>query len=111
LTKAQVTWGRIGKVIRRKTDANPNVVATFYKAIIQSILLYGSKSWTINTTILNELDSFHKRYTRYIVGQHIKMLEDGSWSYPSTKDTLEAAGLLTIQEYIETRKNMVKQYV
>jgi hypothetical protein len=36
--KARATWGQIGKVIRKKTNANPKVLATFYKTIIQSIL-------------------------------------------------------------------------
>jgi hypothetical protein len=37
-TKHKQPWE--GKVIRKKTDANPKGMATFYKAIFQSILLY-----------------------------------------------------------------------
>jgi hypothetical protein len=57
--KAQATWGSIGKVVQKKTNANPKVVATFYKAIIQSILFYGAESWTISKTKMNHLKSFH----------------------------------------------------
>jgi hypothetical protein len=39
------------------------------------------------------------------------MLEDGTWNYPSSKETLETAGLLTINDYIEKRKTTVSAYV
>jgi hypothetical protein len=32
------------------------------------------------------------------VKQYIRMLEDNTWTYPSSKETLEAAGILTITE-------------
>jgi hypothetical protein len=39
------------------------------------------------------------------------MLEDGTWNYPSSTETLEKGGLLTIQEYIEKRKQTVTTYI
>jgi hypothetical protein len=111
INKARATWGRIGKVIKKKTDANPKVLATFYKAIIQSILLYGSETWTISKTIMNKLNNFHRRCARYITGRHIKMLDNNTWEYPSSKETLEKAGLLTIDKYILKRKMTVTAYV
>ena len=36
--------------------------------------------------------------------------EDGVWTYPSSKDVLEEVGLLTIDEYIERRRNKVAEY-
>jgi hypothetical protein len=39
------------------------------------------------------------------------MLEENTWVYPSSKETLEAAGLLTIEEYIATRKNIIQMYI
>ncbi len=43
LCKARGTWARIGQVLRRE-NAPPRVSAKFYKAIVQSILLYGSET-------------------------------------------------------------------
>ena len=37
--------------------------------------------------------------------------ENGVWTYPSSKDVLEEVGLLTIDEYIEKRRNKVAEYV
>jgi hypothetical protein len=38
IAKVNTTWGRIGKIIQKKTNSNPKVLSTFYTAIIQSIL-------------------------------------------------------------------------
>jgi hypothetical protein len=45
------------------------------------------------------------------MGKHIKLLNNRTCSYYNSKNTLEAAGLLTIEEYINKRKNMVRKYV
>jgi hypothetical protein len=111
ITKARTTWRRIGKIIQKKTDSNPKVMATFYKAIIQSILLYGAESWTASTTIISKLNAFQHRCARHMVGKHIKLTKEGEWIYPSSKSTLDAAGLLTIKEYITKRKNTVSEYI
>ena len=111
LCKARATWGRIGKIIKRKTNSNPKVLAVFYKVIIQSILLYGSESWVISNIMIQRLNAFHRRCARFITGRHIRMLDDETWIYPSTTKTLELADLLSIEDYIETRKLTVGGYV
>ena len=36
---------------------------------------------------------------------------NGEWKYPRSEDVLEEVGLLTIEEYIEKRRNKVAEYV
>jgi hypothetical protein len=43
LCKAHGTWARVGQVLRRE-NAPPRVSAKLYKAIVQSVLLYGSET-------------------------------------------------------------------
>jgi hypothetical protein len=102
--KARVTWGQIGKIILKKTNANPKVLATFYKTIVQSIHLYGSKSWTINKFILNILNSFHHCCAQYIIGKHIKKVEDNFWSYPSSEEVLKQQGYSPLPNTFNTKK-------
>ena len=109
LKKARMKWGRISRILS-KDGANPKAMASFYKAIVQSVLLYGSESWVLTLTMEKELQSFHRRCARYITGQHIRQNEDGTWTYPSSKNVLEMAGLCTIQEYIKRRRNTVIKY-
>jgi hypothetical protein len=42
LRKAHATWAQVGQVLRSK-NISPHVITTFYKAVVQAILLYGSK--------------------------------------------------------------------
>ena len=109
IAKARMTWGRIGKVIKKKSEGNVKVMATFYKVIVQSVLLYGSESWVLSEHAKRKLKSFHNRCARFVTGRHIRKIEE-TWIYPSSKDTLELAGLLTIDEYITKRKETVKGY-
>ncbi len=55
LCKARETWARVGQVLR-KENAPPQVSAKFYKAIVQSVLLYGSKTWVLSTASLARLE-------------------------------------------------------
>ena len=58
LCKARGTWARVGQVLR-KENAPPRVSAKFYKAIVQSVLLYGSETWVLSTASLARLEGFH----------------------------------------------------
>ena len=46
-----------------------------------------------------------------MTGQHIKQdTETGEWSHPNSTATLAEAGLWTIEEYIDRRKNTILRY-
>jgi hypothetical protein len=58
LRKARATWARVGQVLQSE-NASLFVAARFYQAIVQAILLYGSKTWVISRTALARLKGFH----------------------------------------------------
>jgi len=109
LKRARQKWGRISRILSKKS-ARPKAMATFYKAIVQSVLLYGSESWVLSKCMWRKLRSFHRRCARYITGRHIRENADGTWTCPGSASTLEEAGLWTIEEYIERRKATVMVY-
>ena len=47
LTKARAVWGRIGKILKKRVDSNIRIMSIFYKVILQTVLLYGAKSWVL----------------------------------------------------------------
>jgi hypothetical protein len=98
--KATATWGRICKILS-KEGANPKVMATVYKAVVQAVLLYCPESWVLSLTMEKKLQSFHRRCAPYIMGQHIRQNLDESWTCPSSSSVLLKAGLWSIQEYIQ----------
>ncbi len=46
LRKARGVWARVWQVLRRENIA-PRVAAKFYEAVIQAVLLCGSKTWNL----------------------------------------------------------------
>jgi ribonucleotide reductase beta subunit family protein with ferritin-like domain len=85
-------------------------MSSFYKVIVQCVLLYGSESWELTKYMIGKLNSFHHMYARFITGRHIQQVGE-EWIYPNTEETLKQANLLTIQEYLNKRRKTVQNYV
>ena len=75
----------------------------FYKALAQSVLLYGCETWTITPSLLAPLRGFHHRVARQITGK-LPALQNGQWVIPPTEEALDAASLYPIEEYIRVRQ-------
>ncbi len=60
LWKARGVWARVGQVLRGE-NVMPWVATKFYKAVVQAILLYGSKTWNLTASALARLEGFHIR--------------------------------------------------
>ena len=67
LSKARKRWGTVSRVLVRD-GANPKTMAMFYKAVVQSVLLFGSETWVISERMLKALSGFHHRAARRITG-------------------------------------------
>jgi hypothetical protein len=57
-----------------------------------------------------QLESLYCRCALYITGQNRRQNKDGTWTYSTSENVLEMAGLCTIQEYIKSWRNMVMKY-
>jgi hypothetical protein len=60
LKKARDVWARLLCTIRAE-NASPRACGIFYKATMQSILLFGSKTWNLSPVSLKCLEGFHLR--------------------------------------------------
>jgi hypothetical protein len=81
LWMAHATWARVGQVLHSK-NASPHVATTFY-AIVQAILLYGSKTWVLSRTALTHLEGFHICAAYWMVKTHKPKQGAGRvWIYP-----------------------------
>ncbi len=111
LCKARGTWARIGQVLCRE-NAPPRVSAKFYKAIVQSVLLYGSETWVVSPAVMARLKGFHIRAAYRMAKRHVPRRETNhQWVYPSLEAVLEECGMHTIQHYIGVRRERIAKYV
>ncbi len=102
ICKAKGIWACIGQVLQGG-NASPHVADKFYKAVVQSVLLYGSKMWNLTKAVLVRLVGFHILTTYRMVQKHkpYKGLFR-KWEYPSTKNVLEECGLHSVKDCIDT---------
>jgi hypothetical protein len=104
-------WVRVGRVLHAE-NTTPRVTAKFYKAVVQSVLLYGSKTWNLTRAVLAQLEGFHVR-AAYKMARKYKPRKGlfGKWNYPLTKDVLKECGLHLVKEYIQNRQTTIVMYV
>ena len=98
LTKACRVWARISRVLRAE-NASARVCGMFYKATVQSVLLFGSETWVLSPVTLQWLEGSYVKAASRMTGLLPKKV-GGSWKFPKTKTVLAAAGLHTIKHYV-----------
>ena len=107
LNKARKRWARVRTILARD-NATPKVSAMFYKAIVQSVLLYGVETWVFTDSILQTLRGFHHRVARSLTGLKPR-LQNGEWVYPPIEDALQAAGMHPMERYIVRRRRTIME--
>lgn len=78
-------WHEYKYVLKKERNANPKVMAIFYKIVIQPVLLNDSESWVMTQHTKNEIQDFHRRCARHITGRHITVVNDLWMIYPDSK--------------------------
>jgi len=90
----------------------PKVSAKFYKAVMQSVLLYGSETWNLTKTVLAQLEGFHIRAAYRMAEKHKPQKGPNQvWVYPATEDMLKECGMHSILHYIGVRRETIFRYV
>ncbi len=101
----------MGQVLRGENTA-PRIAAEFYKAVVQAILLYGSKTWNLTNLALARLKGFHVCTAYKMARKHRpKRGANGVWVYQKTADVLEECGMATIVAYIRSRRQTITVYM
>ena len=106
LRKAQGCWAWIPCVLRAE-NASARTYGMFNKTTVQAVLLYGSVTWNLSPTSVKQLEGFHIRGAWQMSGLWPENKPNGSWSYPRSKDVLDAAGMHTIVHYLDVRRQTV----
>ena len=112
IKKAHGTWARVGQVLQ-VDNTPPKVSAMFYKAVVQSVLLYSSETWNLTKTALAQLEGFHIRAAYLMAKKHKPRRRPNQvWVYPATSNVLvKECGMNSIAHYIGVRRETIFQYV
>ncbi len=85
----------------RNKNASLQVYGYFYKAVVQAVLLFGSESRNLTSTLLMGLEGFHIQCGYQMVQMHMwKHDPTITWVYPASSDILTECGLQNIKEYV-----------
>jgi hypothetical protein len=88
------------------------VAARFYQAIVQAILLYGSKTWVISQTALARLEGFHIQAAYQMAKTNKPKCSPGNvWEYPRLEDVLRECRMKMMTEYIHICRQTTAAYV
>ncbi len=110
LKKARGVWARLSRTIRAE-NASPHACGIFYKATVQSILMFGSKKLNLSPVSLKCLEGFHLRAAWRLAGKRPKKLPDGTWTYPNSAAVLDKVGLKTIAHYFGMHRQHTASYI
>jgi hypothetical protein len=110
LKKVRGIWARLSRTIRAE-NAPPHACGIFYKATVQSILLFGSKTWNLSPVSLKCLEGFHLRAVWRMAGKRPKKLPDSTWTYPNSAAVLDEVRLKTIAHYIGMHRQHIGSYI
>jgi hypothetical protein len=111
VVKARQRWDQASRALLHE-KATPGTTAFFYKAVAQTVLLFGSEAWVVTPIMMNTLESFHQQVARRISGRSpIYLWWEEQWSYPSFGNAYEKTDMYTIEEYVTRRRNKSVDYV
>ena len=110
IMRARRQYNLITQILKWE-GSSAKTMAKFYLAVVQSVLLYGTDSWTITKRNWGCLKCFHSQVLRYMTGKHIRKAADGTWSYPNHNLLEQECKLFLIQTYVERRRGTLWKYL
>ena len=67
LRREKGKWGRLEKILGWK-EADRRTAGRFYVAVVQAVLLFGSKTWVLTPRLEKAIEVFHQRETHQMAG-------------------------------------------
>ena len=68
LAKARRSWGRLQRIFRRE-GATPQISGSFFKAVVQQVLLFGAETWVVTPKMERALSGFLHGAARRLTGR------------------------------------------
>ena len=75
-----------------------------YREVVQAVLLFGSESWVLLTSMERMVEGTQTGFLRQIIGNHERRRTDGTWVAPAAEEVWESAGTQLASTYICRRQ-------
>ena len=92
LWRVHQKWLRMSRVLRWY-GVDVRTLGMLYTAVVQVVLLYGSKTWDVSPRIRKMMGGFHHRLIRRITGQMTQRNGDGTCTYPPLEEAMAEVGM------------------
>ena len=85
----------------------------FFKAVVQTVLLYGSETWALTESALRCLEGFFYRAACNMARKNGPKKNDqaGEWTHSDMKELFKEVVLYSLTEYIEKRRKTIETYI
>ena len=71
---------------------------TFYRAVVQAVLLFGSETWVLLASMLNKLEGVHVGFLQQVMGTKAQSLRDKTWTKEGLDRVIQEAGPEPLRE-------------
>ena len=61
IMRSRLVWGRLGTLLRQEGE-DTEVSESFYRAVMQAILLYGSETWVLLASMAKRIEATHTEF-------------------------------------------------
>ena len=85
--------------------------AMFYRAMVQSVLLFGAEGWVLSEVVSMKLEGVFVGFLWGITRQRAEQQKDGTWRQVEAETLLEKAGTQPLGTYIDRRQATVAEWV
>ena len=76
LNKARRSWGRLQRILRRE-GATPQISGSFFKAVVQQVLLFRAETWVVTPKMERVLSGFLHGAARRLTGRQSQRGKNG----------------------------------
>ena len=108
--KARQVWGRLGELLRRE-GAEQTLLAKFYRAVVQAVILFGADTWVLMETMSQRIEGEHVSFLRQVTHKQAAQRWYGSWRQVPVEEVLQVVGTKTLSTYVVRQQATVADWV
>ena len=87
------------------------MLGIFYKAVVQAVILFVSKTWVMNPYIIRIIRGYHHQVVHWITSKKAQRDMDINWSYPPMAVLMTDVRIEELETYVSRHQRTLTQYI